>query len=300
MDLSKKKPLSTKEKMDLSRDMQIMVLDEIAAKGKPGPDSLIFHGGTSISTTHGSARWSEDLDFVITPDLMKSLGQLRARVEKSLNLRMKTLYPGSKIELQDKTETDAGNPKIGEVDRWLMRWEHPNRIGAVRVKVEFFVTEPSRMPLYSVRIATPRSLSVMATASLPTADLTSLWADKILAISARPAIKWRDMYDLAYLSEAMSASGIDRTNALDQMKTSADIYNSNVGNIRAGLDNDMVVEALGNTAEFELDMKKWFTEADFKKMQKAGVFEDYLRRAADEIQNARNIIDGDAPGCDGP
>jgi hypothetical protein len=300
MDLISGKPLTTKEKMDLSRVLQVMALDEIAAKAKPQPDHMIYHGGTSIATTHGSSRWSEDLDFVVTSDLMRSLGGVRPRVEKALQLRMKTLMPGAKIELQDKTGTDEGNPEVGKVDRWLLRWEHPKRRGAIRVKIEFFVTVPESIPAYSVTISTPRSKGIMATASLPTADVRSLWADKILAISARESIKWRDLYDLSYLSEQMSASGFDRSEALGDLKISADIYKSSLEKIRTGLERDVVVDGLVDSAGYEADMKKWFSDAEFKAMIASGAFRGHLERASEEVERARDIINDIDNDCDGP
>ncbi len=300
MDLTSKKPLTPKEKMDLSRVLQVMALDEIATKAKPKPDQMIFHGGTSIATTHGSNRWSEDLDFVVTAELMKSLGGLRSRVERALKLRMKTMMPGANIELSDKTGTEDGAPEVGKVDRWLLRWEHPKRRGAIRVKIEFFVTVPESIPAYSVSISTPRSKGILATASLPTADVKALWADKILAISARESIKWRDIYDLAYLSQEISAAGIDRSTALDDLRVSAEIYKSNLSNISNGLLRDVVVEGLGDLDAYRADMKKWFSDAEYKTMTGSDAFRGQLEYATDEIRRAREVIFDAENTCDGP
>ncbi len=300
MDLTSKKPLSIKEKMDLSRVLQVMALDEIGAKAKPRPSEMIFHGGTSIATTHGSNRWSEDLDFVVTADLMKNLGSLRARVERALKLRMKASMPGAVLELTDKTGTEKGAPEIGKVDCWLLRWEHPKRRGAIRVKIEFFVTVPECIPAYSVSIATPRSKGILATASLPTADVKALWADKVLAISARESIKWRDLYDLAYLSQEMSAAGIDRSSAMEDLRISAEIYNSNLTRIRDGLARDVVVDGLSDLDAYQADMKKWFSDMEFKAMAASDAFRGQLDYAAEEIRRARAAILDNENICDGP
>ena len=300
MDLTSKKPLSIKEKMDLSRVLQVMALDEIGAKAKPRPSEMIFHGGTSIATAHGSNRWSEDLDFVVTADLMKNLGSLRARVERALKLRMKASMPGAVLELTDKTGTEEGAPEIGKVDRWLLRWEHPKRRGAIRVKIEFFVTVPECIPAYSVSIATPRSKGILATASLPTADVKALWADKVLAISARESIKWRDLYDLAYLSQEMSAAGIDRSSAMEDLRISAEIYNSNLTRIRDGLARDVVVDGLFDLDAYQADMKKWFSDMEFKAMAASDAFRGQLEYAAEEIRRARAAILDNENNCDGP
>lgn len=300
MDLTSKKPLSIKEKMDLSRVLQVMALDEIASKAKPRRDEMIFHGGTSIATAHGSHRWSEDLDFVVTSELMKSLGSLRAKVERALKLRLKATMPGAVIELTDKTGTEAGAPEVGKVDRWLLRWEHPKRQGAIRVKIEFFVTVPESIPAYSVSISTPRTKDVLATASLPTADVKALWADKILAISARESIKWRDLYDLAYLSQEMSAGGIDRSTAMDDLRISADIYNSNLARIRDGLGRDIVIEGLADLDAYQADMKKWFSDTGYKTMAASDAFRGQLAYAGEEVRRARTAILDNENSCDGP
>ena len=115
-------------------------------------------------------------------------------------------------------------------------------------------------------IATPRSKGILATASLPTADVKALWADKVLAISARESIKWRDLYDLAYLSQEMSAAGIDRSSAMEDLRISAEIYNSNLTRIRDGLARDVVVDGLFDLDAYQADMKKWFSDMEFKAM----------------------------------
>ena len=130
--------------------------------------------------------------------------------------------------------------------------------------------------------------------------MKALWADKVLAISARESIKWRDLYDLAYLSQEMSAAGIDRSSAMEDLRISAEIYNSNLTRIRDGLARDVVVDGLSDLDAYQADMKKWFSDMEFKAMAASDAFRGQLDYAAEEIRRARAAILDNENICDGP
>ena len=61
----KKLPFSQRQTLDMTRRMQLLLLDALMASGNWSRDEIRFQGGTCLSLVYGSSRFSEDLDFVL-------------------------------------------------------------------------------------------------------------------------------------------------------------------------------------------------------------------------------------------
>lgn len=282
----------------ISQSLQIFALDGIAGAVHDMPGRLMFHGGTSISTIHGSPRWSEDLDFVISPAMSHELDAVRELVEGQARARIADVTPGADFQLIDKGKARG---KVREADpgtvmRWVGRWEHPNRIGVVKMKAEFYIAEPDIAARYQTRHAYPEAIGLESQAEIPAATLDTIWADKIMAMSARPAMKWRDVYDMGYAMERISETGDDAL--FERLEVACASYRSDMRDIHAGLARDYLATLDGAFETFSQDMKAWLPARAWETAMENGTMAAYHESCVTEIARARRIIAERVPGCD--
>jgi len=295
MDISRRGHLTPSEKTLVSQSLQIHVLDAIARSVHDMPGRLMFHGGTSISTVHGSPRWSEDLDFMINPDMSRELDAVRGVIEEHAAERIAELTPGATFELIDKGKARG---KVREADpgtvmSWTGRWSHPLRIGVVKMKTEFYIAEPEAAARYRTEMAKPSAVGLRAQDSIPAATLHTIWADKIMAMSARPTMKWRDVYDMGYVMnhiEDVTTDGL-----FERLQVACKSYRSDMGAIHAGLDRDYLATLADRYDEFEEDMRSWLTPDDFVFHRQQGRLEQYHDLCVSQIAYAREMIAERAP-----
>jgi hypothetical protein len=295
MDLSQRGHLSATEKTMLSQTLQIFTLDGLASGISDLHGRMVFHGGTSISTVHGSPRWSEDLDFVISPSMSIDLENLRASVERTAAARIDEITPGAKFTLTDKGKATGkvreGDP--GEVVRWVGRWEHPNRIGVVKIKNEFYVAEPEVVRTYDTLEGMPSAIGLACSDALPCATMETIWADKIMAMSARPVMKWRDVFDMGYIMERIGAVPDDVL--YERMGVATRSYRSTLSELHANLARPELKALEQDYHTFEADMKKWLAGPDFERHLSEGQLRQYHGACVDQIIRARNIIEDYIP-----
>lgn len=295
MDLSKRGHLTPAEKTMVSQTLQIFTLDGIAGSLDDMKGRIMFHGGTSISTIHGSPRWSEDLDFVISPEMSKDLDAVRAEVERQAAERIDEVTPGAKFELIDKGKArgKVRDADPGTVMRWTGRWEHPSRIGAVKIKTEFYIAEPDITAQYKAEDAIAEAVGIEAYDAIPAATLDTIWADKIMAMSARPAMKWRDVYDMGYVMAHMEPVSDDAL--YERLEVACASYRSSMGAIRTGLQRDYLATLPESYDTFRTDMETWLPGMAFDKAIELGSLETYHAACVAQIDRAQEMIASRAP-----
>ena len=300
---SRRVNLDNDERIGMARMLQLKMLDEIAKACRPDPDGIVFHGGTNICTTYGSARWSEDLDFMALPQTVERIFAARAAMERGIRLWASLARPGSGIELQGRTS--GRDPAVGQVERLQIRWENPDRIGAIRIKVEFYVARPETLSPYRRSVVTPCILNQVASTGLPCADPVAVWADKIVAMALRPVLKHRDIHDLGYMRKHLRYDGLGSADRLAALQTSAAIYGRSLAEILQGLSRPEIRDGIGDLPAFTADMRRWFPATVFANMREVGMIDrlhgDFLeefrigRRLAEEAAEVRERA-GDACG----
>ena len=82
--MSSKKLLSSDEQFRLRNILQAAALAALMDSRRWEPGELAFQGGTCLHLAHGSARFSEDLDFMVRGGL--SLTGLAREVQRRLRL----------------------------------------------------------------------------------------------------------------------------------------------------------------------------------------------------------------------
>lgn len=297
MDLGKRAQLSPEERLGIAQNMQIVLLDEIARNVRWKIGEAAFHGGTSISSAWNSSRWSEDLDFLLSDTRREALMKAVPKIAAGLRLRMELAYPGCSIEFQVK----RGDPDSDDLmDVWAVKWSHPNRIGKVYVKAEFYMTSKDILSAYRAIMARPGHRGSNVSVVLPVGDIVSLWADKVKVLATRNGMKWRDVHDLGYIADLLDRRGWPKQELLaEALETSASIYGKTLGDIRAGLELRLEEGWFSRTDEFCEDMKRWFPADLYADFMERGLFAQFLRRAEDEVRRAIEMTADRIPDASG-
>lgn len=283
MDLTKKSTLTQEERFEIAALMHGLVVGELFRITDWKSGDAIFHGGTSLALIRASERFSEDLDFMISEESAADLDKVMRAVEKRVAMTMDIHYRGSRIELR--------GPKGEEVKSWSYVWSNPARHGVVQVKTEFMVTTAALLADYaSTHVVPMMRRPIVLRSQIPVPQFVSAWADKVKAMATRPAFKWRDAYDLSYISQCMARENVNDVSRSAAIKATAAIYSKTMADVEAGLVRILDEGYLEDVASYETDMGRWFDKETFKARQVRGMFEDDLETAKFEIEGAIRLI----------
>ena len=283
MDLTKVSNLSREENFEIASVMHAAILDELIRCTDWAKTDAIFHGGTSLAIVRNSTRFSEDLDFMISEECVAGLARSVKNVHNKLGMVLSRHYPGGALDLR--------GPKGDTVSTWLFVWSHPNRRGTVQVKTEFLITKRDLLANYASTHVVPNSRrAVIVKSHVPVPVLVSAWADKIKAIATRPAFKWRDAYDLAYISRSMLREDLSDAEKSRAIHATAAIYGTSMADIEAGLRKTLESGVFEEVQAFEADMKRWFDKETYDHMLRRDVFSDDLEVSASEVSDAIGIL----------
>ena len=186
---TKKRTLPPQQAQLLRALLQTATLAALMDSRRWEPGDLAFQGGTSLHLAHGSARFSEDLDFLVRGGL--SLAGLSKQVQRKL--RLPPDVPAD-LRVTVSAGKDARNPHSFDVTL-----SGPQVIGSARVKVELWQAQAVALQSLQLKISTVASSSGQA--FVPTLTLPEIFADKVYALGARGRIKPRDVFDLWWLGE---------------------------------------------------------------------------------------------------
>ena len=257
MDLKARGPLKAEEQELLVTAIQTLVLGELMQAEQWRAGNVAFHGGSAIKTAYGSARWSEDLDFMLGSRLREQLIPLAGKIKGSLDRQFGVLTPGCKVGLKVKAAREGADDII---DAWSVTWTHDNRIGKALVKVEFCTVQADSLLCdYDVTMSTLTCDGQQLPGRMPVGTTVSLWADKIKAMATRPEIKWRDAHDIAYLLGKRAVQDASNAELLRALEITGAIYRKSLADIRAGLETRLDGGDLDRTDLFVADMAKWFS-----------------------------------------
>lgn len=184
-----KRVLSSEQQQTLRNILQAATIAALMDSRRWEPGDLAFQGGTSLHLAHGSARFSEDLDFMVRGGL--SLEGLSKEVQKKL--RLPTDVPAD-LSVAVTPGRDARNPHI-----FYVTLSGPLVVGSVRVKIELWQTQAAALKSLQLKISTVTSPAGQA--FVPTLTLAEIFADKVYALGGRDRIKPRDVFDLWWLCE---------------------------------------------------------------------------------------------------
>ena len=181
---SKKRVLSGQEEQRLRSMLQSATLAALMDSRRWEPGDIAFQGGTSLHLAHGSARFSEDLDFLVRGGL--SFDGLSRQVQKKL--RLPPDVPAD-LRVAVTTGKEQRNPHM-----FYVTLGGTQGVGSVKVKIELWQTPAAQ--LKSLRLQVSTVTSPGGQAFVPTLILAEIFADKVYALGARRRVKPRDIFDL--------------------------------------------------------------------------------------------------------
>lgn len=188
-----RRQLTASDAFELRQALHIATLDALVSSRRWEPGTLVFQGGTSLHLAHGSPRFSEDLDFLVSSSIrLDSIANtVRARLQGTAWLPADTSLSVSKAK-------DGRNPHT-----FVVSLAGANVLGSVRVKVELWQAPADALSGIGLVVAPVRLARGPAAGMqtfVPTASLPDIHADKVFALAARPYLKPRDVFDLHWLA----------------------------------------------------------------------------------------------------
>jgi len=179
-----------------------VVIPALASSGLLG--KVVFQGGTALQRFYASQRFSEDLDFVcgqgktltLEPESFELLGK---RFEEDINGILLSKYDISADRITLKKPKDPYSLKeMGvTVQVWQLRVPIDLRGEKQMVKVEV-ANVPSYQPenkFWPTMITPSNSMVPSAPTLLKVESVSEILADKIVALSCRRHLKYRDVWD---------------------------------------------------------------------------------------------------------
>jgi predicted nucleotidyltransferase component of viral defense system len=173
---------------------------------------VIFQGGTALRLCYGGERYSEDLDFVCgrAGAYLKDV-EFDALVDKALETTKRTLQRDFDIDAAQVALKRPAQPELLEgSDVNVAVWQIVVPINPTpktpksRIKIEF-----ANVPSYDSKpltvSATPGLVQVqdvILNAETP----NEILADKAVALTARAALKFRDVWDVWFLVNKLAAT----------------------------------------------------------------------------------------------
>ena len=206
--MAKKRTLTAEDQQRFRAILQSSTISALMDSRRWQPGELAFQGGTCLHLAHGSARFSEDLDFMVRGGL--SLQGLSKEVQRRLQL-----LPGVPA---DMAVTVAPSKEARNPHAFMVTLGGPNVIGSANVKIKLWQTHEAALnSLKLVVRAIPSPTGNQA--FVPTLTLEEIFADKVYALGARDRLKARDIFDLWWLCEQKTMA-VDA----DTLCTRLDIY----------------------------------------------------------------------------
>jgi predicted nucleotidyltransferase component of viral defense system len=173
---------------------------------------VIFQGGTALRLCYGGERYSEDLDFVCgkAGSYLKDV-DFDGLVDRALEITKKTLQRDFDINAAQIVLKRPAQPELVKgSDLNIAAWQivvpvrsTPNTPTS-RIKIEF-----ANVPSYDskpVAVGVTPGLVQIQDVILNTETPREILADKAVALTARTALKFRDVWDVWFLFNKLSAT----------------------------------------------------------------------------------------------
>ena len=245
---------------------------------------VIFQGGTALRLCYGGERYSEDLDFVCgrAGAYLKGV-EFDALVDKALEATKRTLQRDFDIDAAQIALKRPAQPELLEgSDVNVAAWQIVVPINPTpktpksRIKIEF-----ANVPSYDSKPltvnATPGLVQVqdvILNAKTP----NEILADKAVALTARAALKFRDVWDVWFLVNKLAATP-DREMVL---KKFAD-YGTLAIAVKANARLDELAKDATATA-FYAEMRRFLPSARVAQMSQMNLQRAMLSDSADLIR----------------
>jgi predicted nucleotidyltransferase component of viral defense system len=246
---------------------------------------VIFQGGTALRLCYGGERYSEDLDFVCgkAGSYLKDV-DFDGLVDSALEITKKTLQRDFDIDaVRIVLKRLAGPEPVKDRGVNVAAWQIVVPIAPTantpksRIKIEF-----ANVPSYDskpVAVGVTPGLVQIQDVILNTETPHEILADKAVALTARTVLKYRDVWDVWFLLNKLSATA-DREMVLKKFADYGTIHVEAKANAR--------IEQLAkqDTAKaFYAEMKRFLPSARIAQMSQMNLQRTMLSECADLIRS---------------
>lgn len=262
-------------------EKELLHYDIMAALSQSGLlTKLVFQGGTCLRMAYGSARLSEDLDFVggrdFSPEQYQGLAQVLIDYFKPrYGLDVQVKLPKHRVFRSDSVS----------VGRWMISIE--TKPLAKHLPNQKIKLEVANIPSYSkvtkaLKLNYPDLQAGLSTVLVNCEDEEEIITDKIVALCLRKYIKARDLWDLVMLSQ----KGVKVNDEWVTHKFSD--YKSDSTPVDKLHQRLLALPDYWQSGEFENEMRRFLPR---KKIQETFDHSDFLAYFAHEVEDllAREI-----------
>ncbi len=245
---------------------------------------VIFQEGTALRLCYGGERYSEDLDFVCgkAGAYLKDV-EFDALVEKALETTKRTLQRDFDIDAAQIALKRPAQPELVKgSDITVTAWQiivpvNPTpKTPKSRIKIEF-TNVPSYDSKPLVVSATPGLVQIQDVI-LNVETPNEILADKAVALTARTALKFRDVWDVWFLINKLSAT----PNREMVLKKFSDYGTSNIAAKAMARLDELAKDATATA--FCAEMKRFLPSARVAQMAQMNLQRAMLSDSADLIQ----------------
>jgi predicted nucleotidyltransferase component of viral defense system len=245
---------------------------------------VVFRGGTTLRLCYGGERYSEDLDFVCgkAGSYLKDV-EFDGLVGKAMETTKRTLQRDFDIDAVQITLKRPAQPRLIEgsgvnVATWQITVpvSPTPRTPKSRIKIEF-----ANVPSYDfkpVAVGVTPGLVQIQDVILNTETANEILADKAVALTARTALKFRDVWDVWYLVNKLGAAA-DREMVL---KKFADYGTTDVEAKANARLKELAQEATAKA--FYAEMGRFLPSARVAQMAQVNLQNTMLSESADLIR----------------
>lgn len=265
--------LTREQAINLVVELQQAVLVGLGRRAPWNEKDMSFHGGTSLKLAWNSHRFSEDLDFLVSNQMItpEHVEKVLHDIVDEIQVQGVSAFTHStpfSLALRNKSRPDNPNKAF-----WIV-WSHPEVRGNVKLKVEFYMAEPEPVHAYGSDMQTlayRNSMNVDVKADLNIAALKSIYIDKLSVLAYRQMIKYRDVYDLWFV--------VNEGAIPEQQELVAGLKVNNLLYERTFPQRFEKTTLLLETRPFsledyEIDMQNWLPEDIYASMKESGKFEE--------------------------
>jgi predicted nucleotidyltransferase component of viral defense system len=247
---------------------------------------VVFQGGTALRLCYGGERYSEDLDFVCgkAGSYLKDI-EFDSLVDKAMETTKRTLQRNFDIDAGQITLKRPAHPELVKGSSVnVIAWQIVVPINATpktpksRIKIEF-ANVPSH-DFKPVAVGTTPGLVQIQDVILNTETANEILADKAVALTARTALKFRDVWDVWYLLNKLGASA-DREIVL---KKFADYGTTDVEAKANARIEEITREATAKA--FYAEMRRFLPSARVAQMSQMNLQNTMLSESADLIRKS--------------
>ena len=170
------------------------------ASGNWARDDIRFQGGTCLNLVYGSARFSEDLNFLLGTDrgLKRMLAGASARMTDTLRVAL----PGARARFSLRDDSGLEGPQARNPRTFTISVAQPDWHRAVKIEVEFWLSDPEAVARYGAGIRTARVREAARDGAplrvtvppvlVNAADPDEILVDKLHALVGRKYLKHRE------------------------------------------------------------------------------------------------------------